>query len=116
MKILIQKKFVCYHVVYSRRYFDSVHYGLQTCTEDSQNICQFYRATRTELFFFCSRKMFTSRKFTGVEILLQFFFNLNEKTNICTLISENSDCISHPKTQKYYVYIYIYIICLCFGM
>ena len=43
--------FVGYHVVYSRGYYDSVHHGLQMCTEDSENICQFYRATRKGLFF-----------------------------------------------------------------
>ena len=49
MKILIQKICVFHHVVYSRRYYDCVHHGLHMCTEDSQNMCQFYRATSREL-------------------------------------------------------------------
>ena len=40
-KILFRTNFVSYHVVYSRRYCDCVQHGLQMCTEDSQNICQF---------------------------------------------------------------------------
>jgi len=51
---------------------------------------------------FCSRKMFTSRKLTGVETLLlvSTLFQLNENTNMCTVNSEHSDCISHPNTHK----------------
>ena len=68
--------------------------------------------------YFCSRKMFTSRKLTGVETLSPFFitFQLNEKTNTCTVNSEHSDCISHHNTHThthkhkhiFYTYISIY--------
>ena len=109
---------VCYHALYWRRYCDCVHHGLQMCTEDSRNICQFYRATKWELF--CSRKMFTCRKLTGVETLLSFFitFQLNMNTNTCTVNSEHSESISHSNTHTHThthtnththtIYIYIY--------
>ena len=114
MAISIQTNCVLYHVVYSRRYYDCVHHGLQMCTEDSQNMCQFWRATRRELF--CSRKMFTCRKLTGVETLLpvSITFQFNENTNTCTVKSEHSDYISHPNTHTHThtnthcIYIYIF--------
>ena len=61
--------------------------------------------------YFCSKKMFTCRKLTGVETLLPFsiLFQLNENTNTCTVNSEHSECISHPNTHTHYIYIYIYM-------
>jgi len=63
--------------------------------------------------YFCSRKMFTSRKLTGVETMLQvsITFQLNENTRKCIANSGQSDCISHPNTltHKNILYIYIYI-------
>jgi len=67
--------------------------------------------------YFCSRKMFSCRKLTGVETLLlvSTLFQLNENTNMCTVNSEHSDCISHSNTHTHththtlYIYIYIYI-------
>jgi len=64
--------------------------------------------------YFCSRKIFTSRKLTGVETLLpvSIIFQLNENTNRCIANSGQSDCISHPnthtQTQKRIIYIYIF--------
>ena len=62
---------------------------------------------------FCSRKMFTSIKLTGVETLLpvSILFQLNENTNMCTVNSEHSDCISHPNphTHKHTHIICIYM-------
>ena len=66
--------------------------------------------------YFCSRKMFTSRKLTGVEtlLLLSITFQLNENTNTCIVNSEYSDCIPHPNTHTHsnifniYVFKYMY--------
>ena len=60
---------------------------------------------------FCSGKMFTSKKLTGVETLLPvcIIFQLNENTNKFIVNSVHSDCISHPNTHTHYTYIYIYI-------
>jgi len=66
--------------------------------------------------YFCSRKMFTCRKLTGVETLLpiSITFQLNENTNKCIANSEHSDCISHPNTHKqthtqtHIIYIYVF--------
>jgi len=78
-----------------------------------------------EEYYFCSRKIFTCRKLTGVEtlLLLSITFQLNEKANTWIVNSEHSDCISHSKSHTHththtnsnthficiYIYIYIYI-------
>jgi hypothetical protein len=56
---------------------------------------------------FCSRKMFTSIKLTGVETLLPvcILFQLNENTNMCTVNSDNSDCISHRNTHTQIIFV-----------
>jgi len=64
--------------------------------------CVNFTALQEENYFF-SRKMFTSRKLTGVETLLlvSITFQLNENTNMCIANSGHSDCISHPKTHTH---------------
>ena len=67
-----------------------------------------------EANYFCSRKMFTCRKLTGVQTLLpvSITFLLNENTNTCTSKSEHSDYISHPNThtqtlkEPFYIYMF----------
>ena len=105
MNILIQTNFVCYHVLYSRVYFYCVHQALQMCTKYSQNVCQFYMATRRGLYY--STKMVTSRKLTDVETLLpvSILFQFNEDQNMCIVNSEQRDCISYPNKHTHNIYI-----------
>ena len=72
MKILLQKNCGCYRFVYSRGYYDFVHNGLQMCTKDTQNICQFYSATRGELFFFVVENVYFQKIYSFQDFVVFF--------------------------------------------
>ena len=80
------------------------------CVLNILKTCVNFTGLQDENYFY-SRKMFTCRKLTGVEtlLLISILFQLNKKTNTCTVNSEHSDCISHHITHTHVIFIYEYI-------
>jgi len=118
MKIIIQKIFVFYHVVYSRRYYDCVHHGLVICVLTILETCVNFTGLKVENHF-CGRKLFTCRKLTGFKSLLQFVFFFNKiwtqarvlrtvNTAIAFHIPTHTHTHTQNQTQSLYIYIYIY--------
>jgi hypothetical protein len=80
-----------YHVVYWTGYCDCVHHGFKWVLKPLRTYVYFTRLQEEK--YFCSNKMFTSRKLTGDEILFSFssLLQLNDTTNICTANIGHSD-------------------------
>jgi len=111
MTILIHTNCVHYHVVFWTGYCDCVHHGLKCVLKSLRTYVYFTRLQEEK--YFCSNKMFTSRKLQVARFFFFFYaFSIkwHHKHMYCEqrkLAVTTRDCISHPNTHAHtHVYMF----------